>query len=70
LSFGEHGSVYLPDHFFGVQAVAADSPALWQMANQGISSQGLTAQLTTDRGPLIQLHRCQAILRVLDVEIV
>jgi len=55
---------------FGVQAAAADGPALCRMFNQAISGQGLPTRLSTDHDPLFQFHRGQAILRILDVETV
>jgi hypothetical protein len=55
---------------FGVQAVAADGPALCRMFNQAISEQGLPTRLSTDHDPLFRFHRWQANLRILDVETV
>jgi putative transposase len=55
---------------FGVQPVTVDGVALCRMFNQAIYGQGPPKRFSTDHDLLFQCHRCQANLRILDVETV
>ena len=53
---------------FGVQAGDVDGVALCCLFNKAISRTGLPQYLSADNDPLVEYHRWQANLRILDVE--